>query len=537
MTIRYRILILVLLTFVSTLAIGGFAIRQLRQNESTIHVLTEELVPSALATADLIAHIKDVQLTAVSLASSADANVSEQAAGKTRGLQAQIARMLDAQEAAAISDQQRGLLKQIRESLANYSKSIEEMSTFAVGGQKEIAEAMLYSNVAEYQNELASIVETLRIEKNRSKDDAIVELNARLTQSERTVIGATLSTLLLAALVGGWLFLQINRPLRRIQGEIATVRANLDLTHRIPATGAIEIDRVADSVNALLAEFQAIVRGVQDAGSHVSLKSDELAQTAELLLSAVHHQNDATASMASSVQQMAVSVAHVAESSDAAHKIAHASLAEATDGGKAIERSVSEMVKMVDNVRTTSAAMADLGKRSTEVGSITVTIKEIAEQTSLLALNAAIEAARAGEQGRGFAVVADEVRKLAERTTNATQDIATVIRAIQSETHALVDNMRHIAGQVEENTVGARSVGESIVEICGCSTRVVDVANDMSVSLRDQANATEQMAQQIEQISAMSERNYSEMGEAKQVSTILKQLAGEMQQLVVRFQV
>lgn len=58
---------------------------------------------------------------------------------------------------------------------------------------------------------------------------------------------------------------------------------------------------------------------------------------------------------------------------------------------------------------------------------IVATIQGIASQTNLLALNAAIEAARAGDAGRGFAVVADEVRKLATRTSQATQQAATMM--------------------------------------------------------------------------------------------------------------
>ena len=66
-------------------------------------------------------------------------------------------------------------------------------------------------------------------------------------------------------------------------------------------------------------------------------------------------------------------------------------------------------------------------------------------KTNLLALNAAIEAARAGEHGRGFAVVADEVRKLAERTQQATQEIAITIHSLHEETSDIASNAREMS--------------------------------------------------------------------------------------------
>jgi methyl-accepting chemotaxis protein len=80
-----------------------------------------------------------------------------------------------------------------------------------------------------------------------------------------------------------------------------------------------------------------------------------------------------------------------------------------------------EVVEMTD----------DLARSMNSVQNLLGEIGGIAKQTNLLALNAAIEAARAGEAGRGFAVVADEVRDLSGRTTQFSQQIGTLMAAMQ----------------------------------------------------------------------------------------------------------
>src|SRR5690625_5966521 len=99
----------------------------------------------------------------------------------------------------------------------------------------------------------------------------------------------------------------------------------------------------------------------------------------------------------------------------------------AREGGEVVNQTVTKIRRIADVVRASTDTGSHLGASSEQIGAIVSVIDEIADQTNLLALNAAIEAARAGDQGRGFAVVADEVRKLAERTSDATQEIATMI--------------------------------------------------------------------------------------------------------------
>ena len=537
MNIRQRIILLIALTFGAIAAIGGFAILQSRNNAVAVRAVTEGVVPSALAAGDLVASIKDVQLTAISMVSAADDNAAGRAAEILKQLQAQIAQSVDLQSQAADSDAQRGLIAQTQESLKNYFKSIDDTTRFKLAGQKEMAEAFLFANVAEYQTELSGIVETLRIEKNRSKDAAILSLNDKLGQVVRGISLVTLVAVLVLGSVGSFLYLRITRPLKQMQDAIETIRTNLDLTHRIPVAGNSEIDRVAASVNSLFEEFQSVVKGVQEAGNAVSMTSDQILQTVVHLLTSIEIQNEATSAMAASVQEMAVSVAHVSDSSAVAQGIAQGSLEKSKDGAETIERTVTQMVVMAEDVHLTSQAMKELGRRSIEIGGITGTIKKIAELTNLLALNAAIEAARAGEHGLGFAVVADEVRKLAERTARATREIEAVIGAVQNETKSAVDDMHQMASRVVANAGEARHAGESIVQIRNESKHVVEVSSEIATALKEQSSATDLFAIQIEKIASMSEKNTAVTGEVKEVSGDVKRLSSELYRLVARFQV
>jgi methyl-accepting chemotaxis protein len=360
---------------------------------------------------------------------------------------------------------------------------------------------------------------------------------AAYSSSRNQLIVQMLISFILAGSVMYFTVRQISGQIARVQDTTAEVKKTLDLTHRIPISSQDEMAQMAGSVNALLDEFQNVVKRMKDAGSQVSGASDGLSSTLAHLAAAVEQQNEATSSMAASVEEMAVSVAHVADSSSTAHGIAQDSLSKAEQGGQVIDKTVSEMVAMAETVRSTSSAMEALGKRTEEIGSIAGVIKEIADQTNLLALNAAIEAARAGEQGRGFAVVADEVRKLAERTSKATTEIATVITAIQGETQSAVTNMHQVVSQVGSNAEGARAAGESITRIRESSIRVLDVSSDIATALKEQSSANELIAKQVEVIASMSEENSAAMNEAKQASTEMKRLSTEMHEMGNRFRV
>ena len=164
--------------------------------------------------------------------------------------------------------------------------------------------------------------------------------------------------------------------------------------------------------------------------------------------------------------------------------------------------------------------------------SIVSVIKGIAEQTNLLALNAAIEAARAGEQGRGFAVVADEVRLLAQRTANSTQEITEMVDKIQLGTREAVSSMDVGVNQVKSGVEQAQQAGEAIVNIRTSSGNVVRVVDQISLALREQTAASQDVARNVERIAQMSQQNSQAVEETTETARSLQQLAQNLEQQV-----
>ncbi|MBK1680473.1 methyl-accepting chemotaxis protein [Rhodocyclus tenuis] len=382
---------------------------------------------------------------------------------------------------------------------------------------------------------LTKIVAALEKSQVEFLEQQTIDAQENYASARNVLIGLMALGFVLASTLAYFTVRQVARQIALLQNTTADIKQTLDLTRRIGIHGKSEMALVAASVNALLDEFQAVVKRMTEAGAHASSASDQLSHSIANAADALAQQNEATSSMAAAVEQMSVSVTHVSESSASAQSIAQDSAKNATTGGEVIEKTVQDIGRIAELVQGASQAVEELGKRTDQIGNIAAVIKGIADQTNLLALNAAIEAARAGEQGRGFAVVADEVRQLAERTTSATAEIGTVISAIQSQTRSAVDDMHRVVDQVGSNAEGARAAGESIVHIREGSLRVVDVSSDIATALKEQSAASELIAKQVERIASMSEENNAAMGESRGAAAEMKRLSTELHELVGRF--
>ncbi|TDV03995.1 HAMP domain-containing protein [Paraburkholderia caballeronis] len=269
MTIRHRITLLVVLMFVALMSIGGYAVYQTRRSATEVRSVTQGVVPSALASADLVSQLKDVQLATMTLVYAPDANMVSQAQDELKAKQKTLSDALDVQGSAAASHAQVGLVAQARESLANYFSAIADTAKMKAEGKNEMAQAFLFANVAQYRDELEGIVTTLRVEKNRQKDDAIKSLNDMLSTTTSAIAGVTGGAVLLLTVIGLLLYRQITQPLTRMQSMMSEIASNQDFTRRVPVG---RMDEIGHSIVA----FNGMIEKIQQSSAQLKRKTADI---------------------------------------------------------------------------------------------------------------------------------------------------------------------------------------------------------------------------------------------------------------------
>jgi len=269
-----------------------------------------------------------------------------------------------------------------------------------------------------------------------------------------------------------------------------------DLTKRGEVTADM-FGNLADGFNLMITRFGQLLKQVREAAERVNKSASTLRENAGQMAGTAKHQADESVRTLSAVEQLAAQMRQVAETAGASSESAKQVLQATERGRVAVQETVQDMQSIRSAVQRMSKQVKGLGDRSLEISQIVSTIRDIANQTNLLALNAAIEAAGAGEAGARFAVVADQVRKLAESSTQATREIADLVKVIQSETQDAVVAMEHETQAVEAGSASALRTGEVFNEISGIAQRSAELAQTIASSAASQTASTDQVGRSI----------------------------------------
>ena len=312
-----------------------------------------------------------------------------------------------------------------------------------------------------------------------------------------------------------------------VASEVVKQVAAGDLSVEIPVANTDSTSLLA-AMKVMQSNLQKLIGEIQTNADMVASAAKKMTIAAEDVAWSSNQQSASSLEIAAAMEQSTVSINLMSDSANRAQTISGDSELLMNETSGVVSEAVNRIAKIATVVEQASQTVRTLGQESENVSKIVLVIKEVADQTNLLALNAAIEAARAGEQGRGFAVVADEVRKLAERTTQSTQEITTMISSMQSSARDAVTCIEDAVANVNEGVILTKRVGESVSRLGASSHEVKEVIIDVSSALREQNAASNEIARNVEQIAQTGERNSGAVGAVAKAATELQQLANSL---------
>jgi methyl-accepting chemotaxis protein len=537
MKIRIQLFLLIGISLLGMVAIGSFGIWNLYSAEGRFDYLTNRTIPGIqdIATVqDAVGQLR-LNLTKLQLPSAEKEGASYLAAADLAKKQFDAA-VAKYESQAASSEQELAMIREVRQGVNDYYNASRPAVPLVLTHQLDKAREMLHTPAMQAAGPKA--LKLLNALRNYNYQQVLDKAGANHDAYQFTMIAATVVMLLVISvtlLVGINLSRQINGGLLNMQQAMNKISQSLDFTTRIPARRADEVGQTTELFNQLVDTVQQTMRKVLSGAQSVGQSTQQLKDTALRVSDAAAEQNQAASTMAANIEQMTVSIHHVADQAQSSRALARESGEMAKQGIVAIDQTIQDIHQISTAVKSSANSIRQLVSHSDNVEKVVAVIRDIADQTNLLALNAAIEAARAGEQGRGFAVVADEVRKLADRTTSSTKEISTTISAMAGLSDEAISNIQAAEQKVDNGEQSADQVVQLMHKLGDASSRSALMVEEISSAIMQQGSASHAVAQQVEHTANMAEESASAAGVTAQSADYLNQLATEQMAVLSRF--
>ncbi|MGA1410242.1 MAG: CHASE3 domain-containing protein, partial [Prochlorotrichaceae cyanobacterium] len=255
----------------------------------------------------------------------------------------------------------------------------------------------------------------------------------------------------------------------------------------------------------------------------VNRVTDQINKSSSEIASAIAEQEHTARSQASVASQISSTIDELGASSrqSAEQALASASGAQnvlqlSEEGTKAVERTLQGMSTLQDKVAAIADQILRLSEQTSQIGSISGLVSDLANQTNMLALNAAVEAVRAGEHGKGFTVVSAEIRKLADQSKQSADKINTLVSDIQNAINSTVMATDTGTKTVQEGVRIAEETSEAFMGVTDAINNVVLNSQQISLNAKQQATAIQQVVTAISNLNQSAQETAAGIEQVKE---------------------
>ena len=326
----------------------------------------------------------------------------------------------------------------------------------------------------------------------------------------------------------------ITSPLKQ-SVEIAHELSNGQLKKRELQPFNDELGEMSNAIKSTSNNLHSLVSNIHHSFKSVDEFAKQLLVPVDEVDKGSHKQSDSLAHINQTLDQFLLDIEHLTSTSEHATNQAQIARDLAQDGLNRIQLTSEEFKVISQSILQSTELVKALRESAISVRQMVDSISEIADQTNLLALNAAIEAARAGESGRGFSVVADEVRALANRTSQATFDINTLMDSIDSET---LKSVNQISKGKEQLDNGVQLIQDMVLPLTqlneGASSSLTQL-HELKIIVDKQAKASQQIASDVATTDQLAEQNSVAVKSVLKYSQQLTQISESLEQQINQF--
>jgi methyl-accepting chemotaxis protein len=363
------------------------------------------------------------------------------------------------------------------------------------------------------------------------------EVFASVNTLQWQIFTFTVITALVASLISYLLARSLSSPLSKMAELFSRLGSgDANLAYRLPESSQPELNNLSNGFNQFINKIETAITQVASESHDIRQSSDHVFEQAKRNSQAIDNQKEQTISVAAAINEMGATVQEIAQSAANTAKLTDNSRENTIQSHKQVLQSQATISALASDIDGITEQVTLLSKKTVDIASIVDSIRGISDQTNLLALNAAIESARAGEHGRGFAVVADEVRALANRTSQSTTEIQSMIEELTRISDDVVNDISQSKDKAQQSVGAMQSSVELLDAIAETANQINDMATLIATATEQQSNVVADVGRNIEQISEISDKAMSEQINTEQAIRDLANSAQTLDALVATFE-